>query len=142
MPSKDLNGDPIVSTEELLSSWNKFLTEKFKSPSADLIRPRELTVSPEDNISEKELEDCLRSMKDGKAPGWDNLPIEAFKYSKVAKEELFRIVRLIWDTESIPPDLVKGVFIMLYKKNSRDDFKNYRAICLLCHAYFHLENRE
>ena len=24
---------------------------------------------------------------------------------------------------------------MLYKKNSRDDFKNYRAICLLCHAY-------
>ena len=24
---------------------------------------------------------------------------------------------------------------MLYKKKDRNDFKNYRAICLLCHAY-------
>ena len=55
-------------------------------------------------------------MKDGKAPGWDNIPIEAFKYSEVAKQELFRVVRPISETEIIPPELVKGIFIMLYKK--------------------------
>ena len=32
MPSKDLSGNPIVSSEELLQTWNIFLAEKFKSP--------------------------------------------------------------------------------------------------------------
>ena len=49
--------------------------------------------------------------------------------------ELFRICRLMWRTEQIPPDLVRGVFMMIYKKGPRDDFANYRAICLLCHSY-------
>ena len=125
MPSKDLNGNPIVSSEELLQSWNKFLAEKFKSPDIDLDRPREQTVSPLDLLDDKELEECMNEMNDGKAPGsWDNIPIEAFKYSEVAKQELFRVVRLIWETEIIPPELVKGIFIMLYKKNNKDDFKN------------------
>ena len=135
MPSKDLNGDPIMSTEQLLSSWNTFLSDKFKPPEIDSTRVCEATVSPEEYLTEDELEDCLKNMKDGKAPGPDDLPIEAFKYSTAAKSELFRVIRLIWDTECIPPELVKGVFVMLYKKNNRDEFKNYRAICLLCHAY-------
>ena len=49
--------------------------------------------------------------------------------------ELFRICVLIWNTEQVPVEMMIGIFIMLYKKNSRDDFNNYRAICLLCHAY-------
>ena len=44
-------------------------------------------------------------------------------------------MRLIWDTEVIPDDFVKGLFVMLYKKKDRNDFSNYRAICLLLHAY-------
>ena len=35
----------------------------------------------------------------------------------------------------IPPELVRGTFIMLHKKGSRDDMANYRATCLLCHSY-------
>ena len=41
----------------------------------------------------------------------------------------------MWTTEQIPADLMRGIFVMLYKKGQRDDFGNYRAICLLCHAY-------
>ena len=61
MPSKDSNGNPIVSSEELLQSWNKFLAEQFKSPDIDLDRPtcREQTVSHLDLLNDKELEECL-----------------------------------------------------------------------------------
>ena len=48
---------------------------------------------------------------------------------------MFRITRLIWDLEVVPEDSVLGIFVMLYKKNDRNDFGNYRAICLLPHAY-------
>ena len=135
MPSKDLSGDPIMSTDQLLSAWNAFLAKKFSSPPADLQRRREHNASPDESITNQELEECLAALKSGKAPGHDGIPIEAFKHSPAAKAELFRIVHMIWNTESFPPDLVRGIFIMFYKKKCKDDFSNYRAICLLCHAY-------
>ena len=41
----------------------------------------------------------------------------------------------MWHSERIPPERVRGTFIMLHKKGPRDDMANYRAICLLCHSY-------
>ena len=74
-------------------------------------------------------------MKPGKAPGWDDLPVEVYQYSAAARLELYRVIKLIWYQEVIPEKLVEGVFIMLHKKKDKNDFRNYRAICLLCHAY-------
>ena len=74
-------------------------------------------------------------MKPGKAPGWDDIPVEVYQNSTTARSELYRIIRIIFDTEIVPPEFVRGVFIMIYKKKDRDSFSNYRAICLLCHAY-------
>ena len=135
MPSKDLSGDPIMSSEQLLTAWNIFLAKKFASPLSDNTREREHTVSADDHLTTSELEESLAALKSGKAPGCDGIPIEAYKHSPAARAELFRIAHIIWDSESMPPELVKGIFAMFYKKNSKDDFSNYRAICLLCHAY-------
>ena len=135
MPSKDMQGSPILSQKHLLTAWNSFLSEKFASPTADSNRRREQTVSPHDTLTSQELEDALSSLKSGKAPGPDQIPIEAYQQSSSAKAELFRIARLLWDTENIPEEIISGIFIMLYKKNDRNDFGNYRAICLLCHSY-------
>ena len=135
MPSRDLRGDPITSSDQLLDAWNEFLTKKFAMPLSDLHRAREHTVSSEESLSDKELDDALFAMKPGKAPGWDEIPAEVYQNSATARTELYRIIRIIFDTECIPAELVRGIFIMIYKKKARDDFSNYRAICLLCHAY-------
>ena len=74
-------------------------------------------------------------MKPGQVTGWDGIPAELYQNSETARQELYRILRLIWNSEVVPPELVKGVFIMFYKKKDRNCFSNYRAICLLCHAY-------
>ena len=135
MPSKDKNGEPIASEAQLLDCWNDFLREKFAKPPSDEHQPVEHTVPAEDVLEISELEEALKSLRSGKAPGLDGIPIEAFKSSVTAKEELFRLCHLIWQSEQVPEKLVTGIFIMLYKKGCRDDFGNYRAICLLCHAY-------
>ena len=75
------------------------------------------------------------NLRDNKAPGWDGIPIEACRGSPAARTEFFVIVRLMWNTEDIPPALARGTFVMLYKKGSRDNFVNYRAIGLLCHSW-------
>ncbi|XP_066263263.1 uncharacterized protein [Branchiostoma lanceolatum] len=107
----------------------------YTKHAPDSHRQRGTTVSQEDHLSDSELEECLKALKSGKAPGYDKIPIEAYQHSPAAKRELFRVVHLIWDSEIVPPELVKGIFIMLYKKNDRNNFSNYRAICLLSHAY-------
>ena len=133
-PSKDLSGEPITTTEQLLASWNEFLAKKFEEPQCDANKNLENIVSEEETLTDEELEKALDGMKAGKAPGWDDVPVELYQSSATAKAELFRIIRLIYDSEIIPTELVRGVFIMLYKKSDRNNFSNYRAICLLCHA--------
>ena len=133
-PSKGADGKKIVSTTHLLGEWKTFLGSKFKRPASDENRNIESTAAQEDSLSENELTDCLLALHSGKATGWDNIPIEAYRGSSGARSELFRICRLMWTTEQVPADLV-STFVMIHKKGQRDDFNNYRAICLLCHAY-------
>merc|ERR1712121_407772 len=72
MPSKDLNGDPIVSSEKLLKEWNTFLSAKFAAPSIDQDMQLETTVCQEDHLEDLELLNCLIGLSDSKAPGADN----------------------------------------------------------------------
>ena len=113
MPSKNHLGEQITSTEELLSCWNEFLEKKFAAPVSDIGKDIEQVVSEEDYLSDKELDDVLDGMKTDKAPGWDDIPVELFQNSPSARAELFRIIRMIYDTEVVPPDMFKGIFIML-----------------------------
>ena len=135
MPSKNHAGEPITSTEEKLKCWNEFLSKKFASPASDANRNIEQTVSNEDFLTDNELDDALSGMKNCKAPGWDDIPVELYQNSASARVELYRIIRLIYDTEIVPAEMVRGIFIMLYKKKDHNCYSNYRAICLLCHAY-------
>ena len=130
-PSKDLNGDLLVTQDQLLDEWSKFLGAKFASPDADKNRSLECLTAEDDELGDEELHKCLEALRFGKAPGCDNVPVEAYCGSVEATKELFRICRLMWYTELIPPELVRGMFVMLHKKGSRDDYRNYRAICLL-----------
>ena len=52
-------------------------------------------------------------MKTGKAAGRDDVPVELYQSSATTKVELIRIIRLTYDSEIIPTELVRGVFIML-----------------------------
>ena len=88
-----------------------------------------------DELERKEYDEAVRHMKNGKAPGADGIPAEVFKNSEVARNLLFAFLKKVWSKEYVPAELAVGVFVMLYKKGSADDFSNYRCICLLKHAY-------
>ncbi len=64
-------------------------------------------------LNDTELNECLDALRSGKAVGCDNVPVEGYRGSIEAKSELFRLCRLMWHSERIPQDLVRGVFVML-----------------------------
>ena len=137
MPSRCGQGVPFTDSGQLLVAWQEFLGKKFSCadrPGA-AYAPEPPFAEAEDIVIFEEFDECLRAIHKGKTPGWDDTPIEAYLSSESAKQELYEIVCIMWRKEDIPPDLVRAIFVMLYKKGSRDDFSNYRAIGLLCHSY-------
>ena len=92
-PSKGAGGRPITTTTQLLSEWEKFLGTKFKRPAADADRNLESAAAEEDELGYDDLRDCLKALRSGKATGWDDVPVEAYRGSVHATSELFRICR-------------------------------------------------
>ena len=138
MPSKNLDGSPITSQQELLDAWQKFLGKKFSCadrPGAVFAPGINDRQPDEDIVTWEEFEECVKALRTGRAAGSDEIPIEAYLASPSAKRELYEVVCLMWKSEDIPVELVRALFVMLYKKGVRDDFANYRAIGLLCHSY-------
>ena len=137
MPTKAADGKPLTESKQLLDAGQEFLGRKFTCDDIPGAAYAPVTADDDNDgeVTEEELESCLLVLHDNKAPGCDGIPIEAYRGSPAAKQELFAIVRLMWQTEVIPPALVRGTFVMLYKKGPRDNFGNYRAIGLMCHSY-------
>ena len=49
--------------------------------------------------------------------------------------EVWHMTKAIWREESMPEDFILAEMMMHYKKKSKDDRSNYRALCLLNHGY-------
>ena len=106
--------------------------EKLRADFEALPNSRE----PNAEMSRKEFDEAVESMKTGKAQGADGIPAEVWAGSKQARQILFEFLQKIRLKEQVPENLAVCIFIMLYKnKGSPDDFAKYRAIGLLNHAY-------
>ena len=136
-PSVDQEGNQITTSEQQHDAWATFIEDKFAElpdePVIDLSDPDNTEVIPD--ISYEEVEACVKHMKSGKAAGPDTVPIEQYKSSNAAKHELHSVLSEIWIEEKMPDDFALGDMLMFYKKKSKDDRKNYRALGLLNHAY-------
>ena len=84
--------------------------------------------------------DCVRkaikSLKNNKAPGLDNISAELIKHGgEILEFQLFKLIIKIWRVEAIPNDWDTGNIIPVHKKGDRTVCANYRGIMLLPVCY-------
>ena len=75
--------------------------------------PPELEPGPPLNIdtgdmTKLEILTALKSLKNGKAAGTDNIPAEALKERVEIVDHLQNLLSLLWTTEEIPTDWKRG----------------------------------
>ncbi len=140
-------GKLFESEEELAAAWGCFAGDKFGATPREVEREpvevlRDKSGEPEtaldrekEELSDEELERALRALRQGKAPGWEAVFVEAYAVSPTAKSRLFEILREVWRKEKLPKEMAKGQFVPLYKKGAVDAMENYRFICLLPHHF-------
>ena len=138
-PSRDKNDTLILDHNRLAEVWQEFLQGKFQATDAEAERDPYAELGPQliaDPLTEQAFVRALKRLKKGKACGPDGIPSEVYLNCENAARELYELLKIIWEHEYVPPELVRAAFIMIFKnKGSPDDLSKYRCIGLLPHAY-------
>jgi len=75
---------------------------------------------------------AIKTLKNSKSPGQDNLGAELFKAdSELAADILQPLFTAAWKNEKVPDDWTKGVIVKIPKKRTLSDCNNWRGITLL-----------
>ena len=103
--------------------------ENFGEPEKDLIYSN--TVNNDSCFSIEELNEALKSTKNGKQPGPDNLIMELIKWlDKDNREIVLNMINGWWSNEEAPNELFDARVVPIYKKGETDNAANYRPISL------------
>jgi hypothetical protein len=80
-----------------------------------------------------EVTRAIRRLKNGKAPGSDDITSELLKFAEEpVSAALYKLFATVWSTGRVPAEWKEGVIVPLYKgKGARSDCSNYRPISLL-----------
>lgn len=124
---------PFVPNPIPLGSWENFFDGVYPNRAT-----RSVTFTgpydPELDrpITYEELDDALKSMAPGKAPGLDQINASFFKnLSPLWLSFLLNFFNIILSSESLPDAWSKAAMILFHKKGDTNDPLNYRGIALI-----------
>ena len=140
---KDENENVLIDDNQIKDRWKRYFHNLFNE-----INENEVTLGHLEQFEQNknfkyyrkirpiEVENALKFMKNNKAVGPDDIPIEAWKcLGKVAITWLTKLFNLIIDTKKMPNQWRKSVLIPLYKnKGDIQNCSNYRGIKLMSHT--------
>lgn len=134
---KDNSGDRLTSKESKLKRWAEHFKEVLNCDSPDVVPELDTQVEEigeirTDPIRKDEIKSTLKQLKNGKAPGIDNIPGKLLKVDpENTVNELDSIFNAIWEREQIPANWTKGAINKLAEKGDLSNCKNWRGITLL-----------
>lgn len=117
------------------NQWIKYLKEMYADQTDVLSPTNPITTITEETIviTEQEVEETIKTLKNRKSAGHDEIPNELLKYGgKPLIHQLTKLINAVINTQYIPQDWKTSVLILLYKKGEKSDPRNYRGINLLC----------
>ena len=130
--------ETFSDSKRVVAKWREYFQKLLNVPgdidheALDNIPQRIIKTSLDEIPTMDEMARAIAGLKDGKAPGGDGIPAEAWKYGG---DNLFsRLLQLItstWEVGSVPQAWKDASIVTIYKKGDRTDCGNYRGISLL-----------
>ncbi|CAM4859591.1 unnamed protein product [Rotaria socialis] len=143
MPIHDKQGNLLINGHERLRRWSEHFCELLNVPSTvDPSIMQRISIpqlsTEEQNRQDKppsllEVEEAIRRMKSGRAPGMDGLSVDVIKAGgRALSTRLHTVFVEIWEEEQTIEDWSTAIIIRLFKnKGDKRDCGNYRGISLL-----------
>ena len=129
---KDKNGNILFDQEEIAARWVEYITELYEDDREQMPK---FEVTSGESIMKDEIQKALKSMKDGKATGTDELPAEALKALDEQNIEIITsLCNIIYNSGMIPTEMKHSVFVVLPKKPKAMNSIELRTISLMSHV--------
>ena len=136
VPIKGKDGKLLTTETDQEKRWNEHFNEVLNRPPPET--QAEITPAEEDleiDIEpprKEEIIKAIKTLKNRKAPGQDNLCAELFKTDpEQAADILLPLFKDIWVGKEVPKDWDQGIIIKIPKKGNLQDCSNWRGITLL-----------
>jgi hypothetical protein len=135
---KDKQGTKHSQLNEVMKCWEEHFKTHLNTafphvPEAlsDITLPQH-RESQEPAITKEEIRKAIKSMKNSKSPGIDEITIEVIKAGgEPMTDMLEKIFIKVWNEEKSPKDWSRMLVNPIYKKGDKLDPANYRAISLI-----------
>ena len=128
---KDKEGNILFDKEDIEKRWIEYIQQLY-----DEDRGGSPAFNKDEglDIMEEEVSKAITSMKNGKASGPDEIPVEALKAMDESNTAyLTKLCNLIYKNGHIPDDLLLSVFIPIPKKAGAQLCTQFRTISLMSH---------
>ena len=133
MVTRNIHGDIQLTEEDKERTWEEYVTNLFAAEREDSME--EDGQADHLGILKSEVEYAIKTAKNNKAVGPDNIPIEMWKALDDRNlTSLTEFLNRIYETGEIPREWLKSVFIPLPKKNNPKSCDEYRMISLMSHT--------
>ena len=130
----------LTESEDIVNRWKRYC-EQMYTENQQTDSTAETKICEDDDSAtyqaplKAEVEWAIRSLKDGKSPGCDNIQAEMIKASEEEGIVIYhKLCTKIWESGKWPTDWKRAIFITLPKKGDLQLCSNYRTISLISHA--------
>jgi exonuclease III len=121
-----------ITCKDFTEYFKKLLNPKLNNVHIHYAAPNIIVEDLDKQIVMEELKRVLSRSKPGKAPGFDQIPVEFYKNApEEFLENLLAVFNKILLTGNIPDSFRRAIVFPLYKKGERNDVENYRGLSFL-----------
>ncbi|XP_074042437.1 uncharacterized protein [Leptinotarsa decemlineata] len=132
---KNSKGEIITKEIDIMKRWKEYfqtlLGQRNEEGSIETTERNQLNES-EPLIEMQELDEVIKTLKNGKVPGEDKITSEMMKnLGETGRKSLLEIINKAWKKETILEEWGTALITPIHKKGDYKNCNNYRGITLL-----------
>ena len=121
----------LTEAEHIKKSWQEYTEELYKKDLHEPDGHDGVITHLEPDILECEVKWALKSISTNRASGSDGIPVELFK---ILKDDTVKVLHSNLETQQLPQDWKRSVFIPVPKKGNAKECSNYLTIAFISHT--------